>query len=293
MQLRLRYRAAYRYAEPVSLSPHVLRIFPKVDQFLRIREMIFHPPAGADVQHRRDIYDNQIAVAFFPALTEGIELRLEAVLETPERNPFHFLLESRSLRIPLDYDPLERSVLAPYLQTTGELALPEPLLTDDSRPTVEALVTINQWLHQEIAYERREEGAPFSPSETLLRRRGSCRDFSVLLLEILRRNGIAARLVSGYLYEGDANAEERVAQGALHAWVEAFVPGPGWIGLDPTNGVLCDHHAIPCAVGLTHEQIAPVSGFYYGKKTIESSLETQLSLEKISSPADPPTALVT
>jgi transglutaminase-like putative cysteine protease len=290
MHLRLRYRATYRYAEPVSLCPHLLRIFPKVDQFLRVTELSFLPPPEADIQFRRDLYDNPIACAFFPKLITSFDLSLDAILETPERNPFHFLLESRSLRVPFDYDPLERAILAAYLQPEGGVNLPEPLLTDDPRPTVEALVTINQWLHQEIAYERREEGDPFLPAETLRRRRASCRDFSVLMLEVLRQNGIAARLVSGYLWEGDVETQDKVAQGALHAWVEAYIPGPGWVGLDPTNGVFCDHHAIPCAVGLTHAQIAPVAGFYYGNKSIASTLDTELSLEKIAGPtSDPPT----
>lgn len=282
MKLRIRYRAEYRYAEKVSLSPHVVRIFPRSDLFAHWGEWTFVPPEGAECYYRRDLFDNDIASLFFPELREDFALDLDLTLETPPRNPFHFLLESRALHLPVQYDPLERELLAAYLRPSEEpLTLPEPLAPDCARPTVEGLVTINQWLHREIRYVRREEGDPWSPAETLARGEGSCRDFSVLCLEILRRHGVAARLVSGFLWEGDLEAEEHVADGAMHAWVEAYLPGPGWLGLDPTNGVLCDHHSIPAAVGLTHAQIAPVSGHYYGKKTIPSTLESSLKVEAL------------
>lgn len=281
MKFRIHYRAVFSYEEPVSLSPHILRVFPKADQYLRVLRSEFEPPVGADCQFRRDLYDNHVACLFFPRLTDRLEISLTSEVETPRRNPFHFLLDSRGLRLPPQYDDLERKILAPYLETSGDCVLPDALNPSGPVPTVEALVTFNQWLHQEIAYERREEGDPMSPRETLERRRASCRDFSVLLLEVLRRNGVAARLASGFLWEGDSEGGERVAEGAMHAWVEAFLPGPGWIALDPTNGVFCDHHAITTAVGLTHAQIAPLSGYYYGKKTIPSTLETFVRVEEI------------
>jgi len=281
MKFRIHYRADFAYEEPVSLSPHVLRIFPKADQFLRVLETHFSPPAEADCQFRRDLYDNHVACLFFPKLTRRLQVELVSLVETPARNPFHFLLDARGLRIPLQYDDLERKILEPYLETGAEASLPSELSPAGAVPTVEALVTFNQWMHQEIRYERREEGDPLPPAETLSRRRASCRDFSVLMLEVLRRNGVAARLASGYLWEGDVSGDERVAEGAMHAWVEAYLPGPGWVAMDPTNGVFCDHHAITTAVGLTHAQIAPLTGFYYGKKTIPSRLETFLRVEAV------------
>ena len=109
---------------------------------------------------------------------------------------------------------------------------------------------------------------------------GSCRDFGPFFADILRRNGVAARLASGFVWEGDKALEERRAESALHAWVEAFLPGAGWIGLDPTNGVFCDHHFVTTAVGLNHADISPVAGTYYGKKPIASSLSAQLQVQK-------------
>ena len=99
-----------------------------------------------------------------------------------------------------------------------------------------------------LAYERREEGVAREPAETIALGRGACRDFAVLLAVLLRQMGVAARLASGYMVE--TGERERRAEGALHAWTEAYLPGAGWIGLDPTNGILCDHHHILAAVGL-------------------------------------------
>jgi transglutaminase-like putative cysteine protease len=144
--------------------------------------------------------------------------------------------------------------------------------------TVNALVTMNQWIHTHIAYERREEGAPHAPEETLRLRRGACRDSAVLLAAALRAQGLAARLVSGFLWESATDPAERKADGALHAWTEVFLPGAGWIGMDPSNGVLADHHYLATAVGPEPADIEPVSGLYFGDSTVPHRLETKLAI---------------
>src|SRR5690606_33124235 len=106
----------------------------------------------------------------------------------------------------------------------------------------------------------------------------SCRDFAVLFAEVLRRNGVAARLASGFLWEDKDPGSPRRAENALHAWVEAYLPGAGWLGFDPTNGVLCDHHFLVTAVGLLPADVSPISGHYYGNQTIASRLETSLTI---------------
>src|SRR5690606_25617776 len=99
----------------------------------------------------------------------------------------------------------------------------------------------------------------------------------VLLADTLRRAGIAARLASGYLWEEPSEAERR-AEGALHAWTEAYLPGAGWVGLDPTNGVFCNHHHITAAVGLTPEDVEPISGHYYADRHVPSEMSVTLEL---------------
>lgn len=281
MKLQIHYEADYLYDEPVSLSPHLARIFPRTDLFVNVESRIFSTTSDADVQYRRDVFDNLIAFCFYPETRRELPFRLDLIVTTEERNPFHFLLEPRGFQIPCDYTPDEKSVLAAFLTPSSAIALPAPLAPTVSRPTVETLVAMNSWIHANLAYERRDEGDPFPPHETLARGAGSCRDFAVLLAEALRLNGVAARLASGFVWEGDVAEKDRKAESALHAWVEACLPGAGWIGLDPTNGSFCDHHFLTTAVGLRHADIAPVHGTYFGKKKIESQLTTSLEIKKL------------
>lgn len=281
MKLSIRYEAIYSYGEAASLSPHLVRVFPRTDLFVKVGKTKFSTHPSGDVQWRRDLFDNLIAYCFYPENVKDLPFHLELELEVQERNPFHFLLDSRGLHIPCDYTDDERSLLAAFLETEPAISLPSPLAPEARRPTVETLVTLTRWIHENLGYERRDEGPPFPPGETLSRGKGSCRDFGPLLAEALRRNGVAARLASGFVWEGDKDPSERHAESALHAWVEAYLPGAGWIGMDPTNGVFCDHHFVTTAVGLRHGDIAPVAGTYYGKKIITSSLDSKLEVKKV------------
>ncbi len=280
MRLTIRYEAVYAYEEAASLSPHLARIFPRTDLFVQVENTKFTTHESADVQWRRDLFDNLIAYCFYPEPVKDLPFRLELDLDVRERNPFHFLLDSRGLQIPCEYSAHERNLLAAFLVTGPSFPLPSPLAPEAPRPTVETLVNLTRWVHENLEYERRDEGEPFTPAETLRRGRGSCRDFGPLFADILRRNGVAARLASGFVWEGDKAPGDRRAESALHAWVEAFLPGAGWIGLDPTNGVFCDHHFVTTAVGLNHADISPVAGTYYGKKPIASMLAAKLEVQK-------------
>jgi len=278
MKLHIQYDAIYQYDEPVSLSPHLGRLFPRNSLTREIRKITFRANASADVQYRTDLYDNQIAYCFFPAVESRLEFDLEIDLLAKPTNPFHFLLDSHALSLPLRSLGAESDVLSPFLHAAPLPDLAQELRPDLPRPTVEALVTMTQWMFENIAYERREEGEPFAPEETLKRRSGACRDTAVLFARILRLHGVASRLVSGFLYEPPSETERRVADSAMHAWVEAYLPGAGWLGIDPTNGVLCDHLYIATAVGRTPDDISPIKGTYYGKRTIPSTLETKLDI---------------
>ncbi|MFY8215253.1 MAG: transglutaminase domain-containing protein [Chthoniobacterales bacterium] len=279
MKIAIRYQANYIYEEAASFSTHRVRLFPRADLFGRVERIEFQTDASADVQFRRDLFDNITANCFYPEKLSVLPYQLEIDLELKERNPFHFLLESRALRVPFDYLPTEQFVLAPFLKKDPGLKLPTGLRPGAPLPTVEALVTLNRWIFENFDYTRRDEGDAWSAEETLQRKCGACRDFAVLFAEVLRHHGIAARLASGFLWEPpDFDVADRRAEGALHAWVEAYLPGPGWIGLDPTNGILCDHHFITAAVGITPADVSPVDGHYFGKKTIGSHLESALSI---------------
>jgi transglutaminase-like putative cysteine protease len=184
------------------------------------------------------------------------------------------------LQWPAEYTERERKFLSSFLATEDGADLPPALRPMPGCEMVGALVAMNQWIHANIAYERREDGDAHTPKDTLRLRRGACRDTAVLLAAALRAEGQAARLVSGYLWESSSDSAERKADSALHAWTEVFLPGAGWVGLDPSNGVLVDHHYIATAVGLDSADIAPVSGLYFGKEAVPGTLTASLGITR-------------
>lgn len=276
MKVKIRYESVYRYGSEVSFSPHVFRLFPKPDPCVTIERAVFATNDGADVQYRKDLFDNSIAACFFPKKSTEMSARLEIDLNLREKNAFHFLLDSHALDFPFFYSAEEMRALAPYLPRDDDRALHLPFWNAASKPTVAALVELNESIFRNLRYERRDSGAARLAQETLRLRAGACRDFAVLLAAALRSVGIAARLVSGYLCE--FGVAEKRAEGALHAWTEAYLPGAGWVGMDPTNGTFCDHHHIAAAVGLQPEDISPISGTYYSATPVTSAMSASLEL---------------
>jgi len=282
MNLAIRYRATYSYADKAGFSPHVARLFPRTDFHVRVGDARFSAGGASAIQYRTDLFGNLVAVCFFPGTQDRLEFSLDVDLAVRERDPFDFLLAPHAVTVPFAYEPGEARVLAPYLAAgpDGDWEMPEYFGCVEGTPTVGVLVAWNEAAHKHIAYERREEGEALPPEETLARGRGSCRDTAVLFAGVLRRHGIAARLVSGYLWEPEGAEHEGCRGGgnALHAWVEAYLPGAGWVGMDPTNGVFADHHRIVAASGLLPAQISPIEGRYFARRAITSRLETHLGI---------------
>ncbi len=277
MRVLIRNRTDYVYDEPVSFSPHLFRLFPKADSFLNVRSSIFETNATATVRHRRDLFDNPITHCFYPDPSDTLHTDVQLEVQVRERNAFDFLLESEALEVPFHYSARAAHFLAPYLHAES-IDLPFFKLPETSAPTVATLVDMNDAIFQNLEYERRDEGAARPPEETLRLGRASCRDFNVLLAAALRGLGLASRLASGFLCEFEIAEKDRTAQGALHAWSEVFLPGAGWVGLDPTNGAFCNHNHITTAVGLTPEDVAPVRGSYYGDRTVPSHMDACLEI---------------
>ncbi len=280
MKLGLRYQATYRYEEAVGFSPHDVRLFPRSDRFSRVRRLDFSTTPKATIRYSRDVFENIVASCFFPERAKEISFKLSINLDLDEKDPFHFILERDAVELPFDYDKAIAKLLAPYRErrVKPDLVVPgwKPPTSQKPRGTVSALVELNSRLHECIGYERREEGGALAPEETLRRGRGACRDVTVLMAEILRQMGLAARLTSGYLRESDA--ETKRAEGSLHAWTEVYLPGAGWVGLDATNGVFCNHNFIAAAVGLTPGDITPISGVYYHDKGVPTEMTAKLQL---------------
>jgi transglutaminase-like putative cysteine protease len=222
------------------------------------------------INWQQDPHGNYLARVLFPEKTTRLSIDVDLVAEMAVYNPFDFFLEPAAEHTPFDYEPWLARELGPYL----ERAAPDPALAgflgtiDRTRSrTVDFLVGLNRRLAGEIRYIIRMETGVQTPAETLACRSGSCRDSSWLLVQLLRHLGLAARFVSGYLVQltPDVKALEGPAGPPadftdLHAWAEVYVPGGGWIGLDPTSGLLAGEGHIPIAATPEPSSAAPVTG---------------------------------
>jgi uncharacterized protein (DUF2126 family)/transglutaminase-like putative cysteine protease len=284
MHVKIENWMRYSYEEPVSFSPHAIRLYPRTDQAITTHRLQTTVNIESDIQYRRDLFDNIVANCFLPKPGQVLEIRVELELELWPKNPFHFLLAPRALQLPFEYTAEESRVLAPYRNINPEEEAETGAIwkLTGKRNTVDALVDLADTLHSDIAYEVRSEGEARLPSETIELRSGACRDTALLCATILRQIGLAVRVVSGFLCEFNVDVKDRRAESGLHAWIDVFLPGAGWVGIDPTNGTFCDHRFIPTAVGTRMTEIAPIQGSYFGEHhgEFDSHLDLSLLVEK-------------
>jgi uncharacterized protein (DUF2126 family) len=271
IHVALHHKTRYRYDRPVSLAPHVVRLRPAPHCRTTILSYSLKlVPKTHFINWLQDPHSNRLARVVFPEKTRELVVEVDLVAEMAVYNPFDFFLEPSAERYPFDYEPWLARELAPFLDATADgPALREFMRTLDRAPrrTVDFLVDLNRRLSKQIAYVIRLEPGVQSPDETLLAGRGSCRDTGWLLVQVLRRLGLAARFVSGYLIQlvpdvkpldGPAGAPADFTD--LHAWTEVYLPGAGWVGLDPTSGLLAGEGHIPLAATPDPSSAAPLTG---------------------------------
>ncbi len=280
MKLGIRYSTEYQYERAVGFAPHDIRVFPRTGRFQRMRSFSFTTAPEAEVRFGQDVFDNTFASCSFPGRADRLHLQLSVDLDLEEKNPFHFLLDLSAANLPFVYGAEELPLLEPYRRRfcDGVLEIPQwnAPTREKPQPTVSALVELNRTLHETIGYERREEGNARAAAETLQLGRGACRDVAVVMAECLRDLGLAARLVSGFLRQVDETT--RHAEGSMHAWTEVYLPGAGWVGLDATNGVFCNHNFIATAVGVTPADITPISGSYFHGEQTPARMKSRIEL---------------
>jgi uncharacterized protein (DUF2126 family) len=271
IHIALNHVTHYTYDRLINLGPQVLRLRPAPHCRTRILSYSLRvTPADHFVNWQQDPQANYLARLVFPERTREFRIEVDVVAEMAVVNPFDFFLEPSAEEFPFTYAPESAHELAPFRlaePATPLLAAYLKTIPRVPRRTMDFLVELNQRLQQETRYLIRLEPGVQTPEETLQLQAGSCRDSSWLLVQILRHLGFAARFVSGYLIqlvpdvkplEGPAGPSEDFTD--LHAWCEVYLPGAGWIGLDPTSGLLAGEGHLPLACSPDPQSAAPVSG---------------------------------
>ncbi|MFA5731001.1 MAG: transglutaminase family protein [Acidithiobacillus sp.] len=267
----LRHQTVYDFDRLVDIHPHVLRLRPAPHCRTPILAYSLHvEPARHFLNWQQDPFGNYQGRLVFPERARSLKVDVEVIADLTVIDPFDFFIEPSAEHWPFPYDPILRKELAPYLEQEEAGPLLRRFLLDIRRQrqrTVDFLVAINQRLQGQIGYTLRMEAGVQTPEETLKKASGSCRDSAWLMVQVLRHMGLAARFVSGYLVQlvadqapldGPAGPASDFTD--LHAWVEVYVPGAGWIGLDPTSGLFAGEGHIPLACTPHYESAAPITG---------------------------------
>src|SRR6188472_2031486 len=289
IHVALNHITHYRYDRPIHLGPQVVRLRPAPHSRTRIfRYSMKVEPSEHFINWQQDPQANYLARLVFPKQTTFFRVEVDLVAEMAVFNPFDFFLEPSAEKFPFIYEPDLLVELAPYLRKAPATPLFKAYLSRIDRsekPTSTFLMELNQGLQKDIAYLIRMEHGVQTPEETLLNRSGSCRDSGWLLVQLLRHLGLAARFVSGYLIQLkpdvkslDGPSGTEVDFTDLHAWCEVYLPGAGWIGLDPTSGLYAGEGHIPLACSPEPSSAAPISGTL---DPCETTFEHHMSVRRV------------
>ncbi|AGA89395.1 hypothetical protein Thimo_0543 [Thioflavicoccus mobilis 8321] len=289
IQVAINHKTEYRFDRPVGLSPHIVRLRPAAHCRTPILSYSLRvEPDEHLINWQQDPFGNYLARLVFPRRAKALSIEVDVIAEMITINPFDFFLEDSAQHFPFVYDPQLAKELGPYLEVKEHgprLMAWLAELDRSEQDTVDFLVALNQRLQQDVGYVIRMEPGVQGAEQTLSRGQGSCRDSGWLLVQILRHLGLAARFVSGYLVQLTTDVKPLDGPSGpvrdftdLHAWAEVYVPGAGWIGLDPTSGLFAGEGHIPLACTPDPVSAAPITG---ATEPCESNLYFHNRVERI------------
>lgn len=279
MILSVEHTLHYKYSQPVFLTPHYIYLSPKASPHQEVSSFELEIDPVANILYKNiDVEGNAQYIAYINSSCEELSFKATFQIESAPTNPFHFLYFPFSAeKLPFNYPEKEASLLHPYLNMTGVTTLihqfSRQIAAEANWKTTDFLTRISKYIKQSFSYEKRLEGQANAAEKTLLNRKGTCRDYSVLMIACCKSLGIAARFASGYCYGSQLQQHE------LHAWVEVYLPGAGWRGFDPTEGKIIDDHYITLASSAQPELISPITGGFRG--SAKSQLDANVNIKRL------------
>jgi transglutaminase-like putative cysteine protease len=281
----VRHCTSYRYRQAVGFGEHRLMFRPRdsYDQRLLSASLVSTPEAQ-NVRWTHDVFGNCVAHLTFSKPAQ--ELRIETNIRldhTPQAVP-DLRMDDEALLYPFQYARDELADLASTMKRqfdddeTIEKWARQFAGTSETIETGRLLMTMCFAIHEGFRYRRRSEHGTQAPAITLQTRRGSCRDFALLMMEAVRSLGFAARFVTGYIYVASRDGAANLGGGSTHAWCQVFLPGAGWVEFDPTNGIVGNRDLIRVAVARHPRQAIPLSGTYFGRASDDLGMTVQVNV---------------
>jgi transglutaminase-like putative cysteine protease len=284
--LTVRHLTVYRYSDPVELGEHRMMFRPRESHDLRLLQSSLEiTPRPTCLRWLHDAFDNSVAVATFAGSTTELRFDSSVTLEHFEDTPPEYPLEEYARTYPLCYPEEELPNLARALvnQHPGDILncwVSQFLRPSGTVGTMDLLRSVTLEIRRDFRYTRRIAKGVQSPSETIESRSGSCRDFALLMIEAVRVLGIAARFVSGYIFVPGMESGVINGSGSTHAWMQAYLPGAGWIDFDPTNSIVGNRNLIRVAVGWDQRQLLPLCGTYTGAPSSFLGMDVAVSVRQ-------------
>lgn len=268
----VKHITAYRYRKPVSFGQHRLMFRPRdsFDQRLLDATLVVDP-GPSEIRWIHDVFGNCVALVDIERRATELRFETNIRLDHTPQVALNLQIDESALRYPFEYDAdempdLERTIERHYPDKQDEVGKWARQFVKAGHPTETGhmLMTLCFAIHESFSYARRLERGTQLPTETLKLRRGTCRDFALLMIEAARSLGLAARFVTGYVFVPDRNGSTTRGGGSTHAWCQVYLPGAGWVEFDPTNGIVGNRDLIRVGVTRDPRQAVPLSGSYDG-----------------------------